>query len=164
MKIFICGFTGAGKSFLLSELKMCKSLKGFKFLDLDQYILSKLSGYKTLSDYIYKAGFPEFRLMEESSIKELARMENIIVALGGGSLSAETAELLSSWKGYWLNESFEVCYERIKNDKNRPIADLGKEGLQKLYDERRQWYSNYEEYREVNQVIDFTKNNFEKIT
>lgn len=41
----------------------------------------------------------------------------------------------------YLQQSFAVCYERIRHDKNRPLVQSHtKEELQQLFEERERWY------------------------
>lgn len=147
MNYFICGFTGAGKSSLLGELKAEQLLSSYRFIDLDEYILKKFSKYKSLGDLIRNNSFSFFRAQEKKALEELvkqARNSKTFLALGGGTLNAETTEILKEWKGLWLDTDFETCYERIKLDKNRPLTEQSKEELRKLYETRLKLYSQYE--------------------
>jgi shikimate kinase len=156
VNFFICGFTGAGKTTFLKKLSAYEEIKiqKFKFLDLDQVILDNFSSYRSLAELIADKGFPEFREIELESIKTISRYGSTILALGGGSLRVNTMEVLKDWKGLWLNETFETCYSRICGDKSRPITDLSKDELEKLYLERTSFYSRYKEIKSIGQVIE----------
>jgi shikimate kinase len=156
VNFFICGFTGAGKTTFLKKLSVSEHLKikEFELLDLDQVILENFSDYKSLADLIADKGFSEFRKIELKSIMKISLHGPTILALGGGSLRNDTIEALKDWQGLWLNETFETCYSRICGDKSRPIADLPKNELEKLYLERTSFYSRYKEIKTIGQVIE----------
>lgn len=60
-----------------------------------------------------------------------------IIALGGGTPTAHGfSNLRDQAKLVFLDIPFETCFNRIKNDSNRPLIALGEEGLRKLYQER----------------------------
>lgn len=165
MNFFICGFTGAGKTTFLGELKeqvlkrkektKLVQARSIEFIDLDDYILRQNPSYSTLVQLIEDLGFEKFRQFELDSIKMLCLKSNLVLALGGGTLRAETIKALSNWKGFWLNVAFESCYARIKGDELRPIATLSKAELEALYDERCKYFSLFEEISGPSQVLDF---------
>ena len=145
MNYFICGFTGAGKTTLLKGWSLDPCLTKYSFIDLDTYIHQKFSTYCSLGDLIRDKGFDFFRDQELMALKELAANDQQIVSLGGGTLRPETLEVLKGWSGFWLNTDFETCYQRIQNDKNRPLSDRSKEELFQLYHERSQIYAQFDE-------------------
>src|SRR5690606_27580997 len=124
------------------ELKNVHELSSFNFFDLDGHLEEKL-GLKpeSLGDYIKAHGLETFRKLEGETLLELVQKNShSIISLGGGTLSAEVLKRLASYqeiKIVSLATSFEVCFERIKNDSNRPLVLLGKKKLEKLYRERR---------------------------
>ena len=84
-----------------------------------------------------KFGEPHFRKLEANYIRRLS--DNNIVATGGGALiNDETAKYArQSGLSVYINTSFEICYERIKNDSNRPlVVNNTKEQLEELYNTR----------------------------
>ncbi len=150
---FICGFTGAGKSTLLNELKADERFEEYQFIDLDELILGQHPRYESLGDLIRGKGFSYFRQQENSALTELSMKDNQIVALGGGTLTEKNINLLKSWNGFWLNTKFETCYERIRNDENRPLAEKSKEDLFELYKDRAVFYAEYDEWISRDQII-----------
>lgn len=147
MKRFICGFSGAGKSTLLRKLAGRSRSKVHQFIDLDDYILNEYGqGYSNLGDYIRSVGMNQFRKHELESITTLAKNEYITLSLGGGALREDTQKVLieNGFKGQWLATDFEVCYERISGDSDRPLSIMSKKELLKLYKEREAFYSAYE--------------------
>ena len=151
MKIFICGFTGAGKTSLLKDLKRTLSQK-FHYIDLDEYITKKYL-HLSIADFIDEQGFEAFRKLETKALLDLDLKTNIIVSLGGGALSDQTVALLKGWKGLFLNTPFEICYKRIQNDPTRPITKSSKEQLLELYNKRLGYYSKFEAVENAQQGL-----------
>ena len=70
--------------------------------------------------------------------------DNSVTALGGGAIindkTAETAR--RTGRVIFLDVDFDTCYERIKNDSNRPLAyNSPREKVKELYDTRRPVYA-----------------------
>ena len=154
MNYFICGFMGAGKSYLLGELKV-KLGDEYQYIDLDDYILDTFGAeFESLGKYIDNLGFEDFRALELGAITELAKLDNLIIALGGGSLNAETKRVLDeNFTGLHLDVPFEKCLERIKGDTNRPLANLPEDQLRDLYFKRREFYEKYQRVRTLNECL-----------
>lgn len=157
MNYLISGFSGAGKSTLLAELREVLSLKSFHFVDLDSYLVG-LFGIKEekLGEYIEKIGFDSFRKKEKEALFEiLSQSSPVIISLGGGSLTKEVVEALSEEVTIvYLKTPFSVCFERIKDDSNRPLVKLGKEKLEKLYQERRALLGDIFEFQTKEELIE----------
>lgn len=143
MNYFICGFSGAGKTSLLSQLSECSELSHLNFIDLDEYILSENDHYNALGDYIRDVGLDTFRKNEINALRILGQKDNLFISLGGGALTLEASRILKSFQGFWLNTSFEECFERIQGDVNRPLSQLPKGQLSLLFQERSQIFKNY---------------------
>lgn len=136
MKIYLCGFMGCGKSRIGRELAR-KS--GMKFADLDKYIVEQEK--MSIPEIFEKFGEPHFRELEAKYIAEMP--DNSVVALGGGAIINENTAKTARENGtvIFLDADFEVCYERIKDDSNRPLAyNNPKEKVKELYDLRRPIY------------------------
>ena len=134
--VYLCGFMGCGKShigrLLAAEL-------GREFLDMDRYIVEheKMS----IPQIFEKFGEPHFRRLEAKYIRQLSG--GYIVATGGGAfINEHTAQFArDSGLSVYINTSFENCYERIKNDSNRPlVVNNTPEQLRQLYDARAEIY------------------------
>lgn len=136
MKIYLCGFMGCGKSRIGRELAQ---KTGMRLADLDSYIVEH-EGMQ-IPEIFEKFGEPHFRELEAKYIYEMP--DNSIVALGGGAIinehTAKTAR--ETGKVVFLDADFETCYDRIKDDKNRPLAyNNPKEKVKALFDSRRPVY------------------------
>jgi shikimate kinase len=139
VKIFICGFTGAGKSTFVGSLK--NNDLGFLALDLDTVIAQDLSiEPDRLGDWILLNGFPLFRQKEKEKLGHLLdKKESLVVAMGGGALTNETYALIREKNVYlvFLDVDFRTCLSRVKDDPSRPLTFMPEDDLRKIYDERR---------------------------
>lgn len=158
-RYFICGFSGAGKTTLLRQLKQLHQLDQFQLLDLDQLIFDTYgSDFESLGEFIEVHGWEEFRAIELKELTRLSKQEDIIVALGGGSLNDSTMPVLASdWIGFWLNTPFSICWQRIKADQNRPLVKRGEKELLAIYQQRRPLFERFYEIADASQVIEKIK-------
>lgn len=141
MKLVIAGFMGAGKTTLQESWK--NEFPG-KCLDLDHLIAQEVGVTRDrLGDWIEEVGFPEFRRVETKVLSEvLQQNEHILLALGGGAFSVENQEVIqgANAKSLWVNLDPEACWDRVKDDSNRPLVKKGKESFLTLYKERLSLY------------------------
>lgn len=138
MTIFLCGFMGCGKS-TVGQILAKKS--GCGFCDTDELIVKNQG--MTIPEIFSQKGEPYFRTVEAETVKSLCG-KNTVVACGGGAMqNSDTAEAVKNNGGViiYLNVPFDVCYDRIKNDSNRPIVvNNTKEQLEEIYNNRRDIY------------------------
>ena len=116
--IFLIGLMGTGKTTVGRQL--AKRLKR-DFYDSDRVIEERTGADIPL--IFEKEGEEGFRKREREVIDELTRMDNIILATGGGAiLSAENREHLSR-RGtvIYLKSNLRTLIERTSKDKNRPL-------------------------------------------
>lgn len=141
MNILVCGFMGSGKTTFVE--KFSENSLGFMTFDLD-FVVAESLGIKPseLGLWINQHGIEEFRKKEIESLSSLLAMRTKkLVALGGGTLEAPGfSSLKTQAKMVFLNTPFEVCFNRIKKDANRPLTTLGEEGLSALYQKRLPMY------------------------
>lgn len=134
--VYLCGFMGCGKSHVGRQLA---AALGREFIDLDRYIVN--AEHMTIPSIFDKYGEPHFRSLEAKYIRELS--DGKVVATGGGALiNDETAKFArASGLSVYINTSFEICYERIKDDANRPLVMKNtRSQLKELYDTRAKIY------------------------
>ncbi len=136
MKILLCGYMGAGKSYLLENLPGDYALR----IDLDREIER---AYGPIDLIFTNQGEDFFRQLEKQTLEKLLQTNAspTLVALGGGTV---TPELLAKRKdvGYgllWLNTSFDTCYQRLLKS-NRPKASMTKQSLWQLFLQREVLY------------------------
>ena len=137
MRVYLCGFMGCGKT---RTGKTFAKQAGMDFADLDSYIVEKEG--MSIPEIFEKYGEPHFRALEAKYISEMP--DNSVVALGGGAIINENTARTARENGkvIFLDVDFDTCYERIKNDKNRPLAyNNPKEKVKELFDKRRPIYS-----------------------
>lgn len=137
--IFLCGFMGCGKSH--TGKLLAKRLK-LPFVDLDEYIVKREN--RSIPEIFEQSGEPYFRELESECLKELG--EGCIVATGGGTLINESTAEYANKQGVtvFLDARFPVCYGRIKDDKNRPLAvNNTREQLYRIYLKRRKIYKKH---------------------
>lgn len=136
--IYLCGFMGCGKSTIG---KIVSKKLGVLFYDLDSYIEEK-SGMK-IPEIFEKNGEEHFRSLETQAIEEFQSKRGV-VATGGGALLSEKNSDIANKNGItvFIDTDFSVCYDRIKNDKNRPIAfNSTEEQLKERFDSRYPLYN-----------------------
>lgn len=135
MIISIGGFMGSGKTTFCRKLAQ----NGAEVIDLDDFIetkLSKIYGAKQLGEHIRALGWEKFRTQESEAVAELiAKGGETIIALGGGTLERNLDLIKSETSLFWLDTPFEVCFDRISGDTNRPLVN-DKESLEKLFNDR----------------------------
>lgn len=132
MTVCLCGFMGCGKSHIGRQVA---ANMGRKFIDLDKYIVT-MEGM-SIPEIFEKFGEPHFRELEAKYIRELAG-GNIIATGGGALINDETAKFArESGISVYINTSFQLCYRRIKGDRNRPlVVNNTAEQLKELYEKR----------------------------
>ncbi len=147
--VYLCGFMGCGKSHIGRMLS--RSTKA-EFVDLDRCIVEGEG--MTIPEIFDKYGEPHFRQLEAKYI--LGFDKDTVVATGGGAMLNDETAARARENGtvYFLNVSFDTCYERIKDDTNRPLVQQNtREQLKQLYDKRLPIYRKNCTY-EINANID----------
>lgn len=136
--IYLCGFMGAGKN---TVGQILAKQRGGQFFDTDE-LIQEACGI-TIPQIFARYGEPYFREQETLSLRYTGEFDDAVVATGGGIvMNADNVELIKNvGKLIYLNTSFEVCYERVKNDINRPNAiSRTRQQLLELYEIRQQKY------------------------
>ena len=137
MNILVCGFMGSGKTTFVESFE--GNNLGFVTYDLDHVVADHLGiTHLELGEWINKNTLQKFRDIEMDVLQGLVNLRTMkIIALGGGTPTAERfAELSDQSKLVFLDVPFETCFNRIKNDSNRPLTALGEAGLRNLYQKR----------------------------
>ena len=116
--IVLVGLMGAGKStvgrYLAKRLKM-------DFYDSDAEIEQRTG--VNIATIFEIEGEEGFRAREEQMIAKLCKLENIILATGGGSVLNEKNRQVIQKTGHvlYLSTSAEQLYARIRHDRSRPL-------------------------------------------
>jgi shikimate dehydrogenase len=130
--IYLYGFMGCGKSYIARK-------SGFDYIDLDSQL-------GDIPKIFAEHGEQYFRGLEFNALQ---RADSALIALGGGALTSPESAKYAKENAVvvFIDTPFEVCYERIKNDKNRPLAaNKSKEELFALYNSRLEHYKNAADY------------------
>ena len=116
--VFLAGFMASGKSTIGP---MVANTLGWSFFDLDRVI--ELKQGKKIVDIFTEKGEIEFRAFEREVLKEIAQGENVIIALGGGTVADQKNINFMKKKGkiIFLEASPESFYQRLRFKTDRPL-------------------------------------------
>ena len=137
--LVLCGFMGSGKTTV--GKKMAKRLN-LEFVNTDDIVeqLQQMS----ISEIFRVFGEKFFRDLETRVCQETVKKQGQLISVGGGTLERpENVEIFRQAGDtiLFLNTPFEVCYNRIKGDRSRPVAmNKTKEELFSLYQRRSAQY------------------------
>ena len=123
-RILLCGFMGCGKTSVGQALSF--RLK-WEFLDTDAMI-EKREGRK-IPEIFAQDGEAAFRQMEAQTAASLGRRRNTVISTGGGFEAI-----------VFLDCSFETCYRRIQTSDRPLVRNNTKEGLEEIFNARREKY------------------------
>ncbi len=137
--IFLVGLMGAGKTTVGKSL--AKALDK-TFYDSDHEIERRTGvNIPLIFELEGEAGF---RRREAQAIAELAAMDNVVVATGGGAvLLAENRKMLAEHgRVVYLRAGVDELFHRTRGDRNRPLlqTENPRERLQLLYNQRDPFY------------------------
>ena len=121
--IFLIGPMGAGKTTIGKQL--AKKLK-WDFYDSDR-IIEERTGVDVALIF-EKEGEEGFRSREEKIIDELTKLNNIVLATGGGAVLRQEnrSNLIKRGTIFYLSSSIKDLVNRTSKDKKRPLLQ-GKE-------------------------------------
>ena len=137
--LVLVGMMGSGKS---SIGKILSKKLEFEFIDTDMKI-EKIEK-KTISEIFKISGEKYFRNIEEVISLKYLKLNNKVIALGGGGYINPTIRkyVLKRCISIWLDWKHEILINRIKNSKKRPLAmKLSNLELQKLITKRTEIYN-----------------------
>jgi shikimate kinase len=139
MPIFLIGFMGVGKTTVGKGLG---ELQQLPVIDMDHYIEEK-EGRK-IKDIFIEKGEGHFRSLETAALKDLMKAEAVITTGGGIIERIENREMLATVETvFHLFCSFEVLWERLEGDSERPLVQKNSmDGLLELYNRRLRLYRN----------------------
>lgn len=141
---------GSGKTTVAE--KVC-SLNGFSLVDLDERIEDKES--RKISEIFASDGEEYFRTIESKLLKDNLVYEKQVVSTGGGIvLQEENRELLKeSGTVFWLYATATTIFERIKDDKNRPLINTNKSKEEIIQKIESMMSARFELYKDTADVI-----------
>lgn len=115
--IVLTGLRGSGKSKIG---KILSEKLGMNFVDLDEEI--EKSAGKTIKEIVAEGGWPDFRLLEKSATKKIAKLRSTVIATGGGCIIDPENEknLKSNGIIVYLDADPLDCAAHIANSTKRP--------------------------------------------
>ena len=137
MTVFLCGFMGCGKT---TTGQILAAKLGVHYIDMDEYIIKKEN--KSIPEIFSQNGEAYFRMKETEAVSELAQHDAVIACGGGAMINDKNAEIArSNGVVVFLDVPFNVCYDRISGDSNRPlIANNTKQQVEEIYNSRYKIY------------------------
>ncbi|HEV2292810.1 MAG TPA: shikimate kinase [Tepidisphaeraceae bacterium] len=146
MSIVLIGYRGSGKSTIGRKLA---DRLWQPFVDTDELVVRKAGG-KTIKEIFETGGEQQFRHLESEAVREVALLQEHVIALGGGALIREENRKLIKDVGLkvvYLRCEPQVLFQHIQDDpetaKTRPpLTSLGGgvEEIRKLLAEREPIY------------------------
>jgi shikimate kinase len=140
-RIVLVGFMGAGKSTVGPIL--ARAL-GWRFIDADHHLQQKTGD--TVAELFLNYGEARFRQMEAEVFADLHREHNLVLALGGGAVEAESTRSLLAQSHdtcvVFLKAPLEILVERCENQPGsavRPVLQQ-REELSARFQARQQYY------------------------
>ncbi|MCF8241943.1 MAG: shikimate kinase [Melioribacteraceae bacterium] len=146
-RIYLTGFMTSGKSTIGPILA---NVLGWDFYDLDK-VIEKEQG-KSIVEIFEELGEEKFRKIEHETISRIASQENLVLSLGGGTITVDEiySKLKSTGTLIYLKVTPEMLYKRLKNKIDRPLfrdlvlAENSKEEfierIERMLNERSKYY------------------------
>jgi len=130
--ITLTGFMGCGKTY---TSKILAREIGYKLIDTDAEIVARQG--KPISQIMKEVGESGFREIEKNVIANLLQHDFLVLSVGGGAILHNADLLMENSTVIFLDTPFDLCYDRIKNDKRRPLVfGKSKEQVFELYSKR----------------------------
>jgi shikimate kinase len=139
---------GSGKSTIG---KLLAEKLGYTYIDTDEEIIKETN--LPIPEIFNKYGEKYFRELENKKIKEIAKLNNLVVSTGGGlPANPENIDIMkNSGKVIWLKIDFDTFLSRTKGDNNRPLLKEDINKLKNRFEYRKNFYS------EADIIIDANK-------
>ena len=141
--IVLIGMPSAGKTTIG---KMLEEKLGKEFFDLDDMIIAKAG--KSIPEIFQESGEAGFRAIETEVAMEASKMNNKIIATGGGVVKHKVNMDFLRLNGITIFIDRDID-KLISSDPNRPLSS-SKQALQQMYKERYPLYQKYAAYIAVN--------------
>lgn len=138
--IFLVGMMGAGKT---TVGKLLAQHSGKAFVDSDEEIQRRTG--VTIQHIFDVEGEPGFRQREANAIQALVKLDNIVLATGGGAVLNENnrAALRGNGIVVYLKSTAHDLWQRTRHDRNRPLLQTADPlaRLKELYEQRDPLYA-----------------------
>jgi shikimate kinase len=137
--IYLVGFMGSGKTDVARALALDL---GRSYISVDELIVEKEG--RPITDIFRDDKEPYFREVEKRTLEAVSRCSAVVVDTGGGAVldpenirtMKETGTVICLWADP------ETIYERVKDQKHRPLLNVGspRARIEELLRERRPFY------------------------
>ena len=119
--IILVGFMGAGKSVVAKNLAV--RLKR-DVVSTDALIEEREK--RPITRIFKESGEPYFRDIEKKIVAEVSQRKDLIIDCGGGVVMNDEniKNLKKNGVLFYLSASADVIYDRVKNDKHRPLLNV----------------------------------------
>ncbi len=138
--IFLVGMMGAGKT---TVGKVLAQHSGKTFVDSDEEIQQRTG--VTITHIFDVEGETGFRQREANVIQELVRLDNIVLATGGGVVLNELNREALRRNGtvVYLRSTVHDLWQRTRHDRHRPLLQTAdpRARLKNLYEQRDPLYA-----------------------
>ena len=165
MNIFLTGMMGSGKS---SVGQLLSAYLNSTFYDLDRGIEKRFN--LSIKDIFQTYGESKFREVESELLIQTKKIENNIIATGGGLPTIEKNVIIMKNHGeiIWLDASIDLIFKRLFNSKEiRPLigSNVKKENILNLYNSRLNVYNIADikidtNGKDIDQIIKEIKKNY----
>ena len=115
---------GSGKTSVAQKLSAF--FPGYNSMDIDKEIENESN--MSISEIFATNGEEYFRDIETVLLKKIMKNNKLILSTGGGVVLRKENRDIIKKNGYvfWLYANAEAIYERIKNEKTRPLINTDK--------------------------------------
>jgi shikimate kinase len=140
MNIVLIGLRGSGKT---TVGRILAQKLGRELIETDELVARKAG--LSIPEIVAKYGWGRFRELEEEVTGQVAKLNNIINASGGGVVTGEKNIAKLKQKGVlvWLQAGVDTLVERTGEDKGRPSLAGGRtirEDMEITFKERKALY------------------------
>ena len=152
--VVLIGMPGSGKTTFGSYIATSLNID---FLNIDSEIEVKAG--MPITEIFKTHGETYFRALEQEITIQAFESGNRVIATGGGSILSQEIRQAMKEKttSVYLKCSGDVLYERLKKDVTRPLLQSPnpKETLQRLYDQRKEFYEQADITLEMDNTTSF---------
>ncbi len=145
MNIVLVGMRGSGKT---AVGKLLAEKLGKRFIEMDELIVQKMG--MSIPEIVSKHCWDNFREVEAELCREVAQLDDVVNATGGGVVTRQEniRELRKKGKLVWLDVSLDTLLQRIGDDSNRPslTGKSQREDMETILKERRPIYERAADY------------------
>lgn len=116
MKLYLIGMMGSGKTTLGKALA---DKLNYQFIDMDVYIENEVK--MSINEIFSIHGEAWFREYEKKVLNDFCKMDNLVIATGGGVIKNKENKKLMDGKCIYLSVPLKELEDRLQNDNTRPL-------------------------------------------